>query len=201
MQKLAQRHGFKAVWATPRPGIKEAAAGPRPARHLRLPLEHGFTLIELMIVVAIIGILAAVALPAYQDYTTRAKVSEVLLGGAACKTQVTEALGTSGTPDARTALSSLCNTMNTNPSKYARGYGVTPDGIVMAVAQETAVGAPVAGNANQVWFRPFINGVPVNGLTDGGKAITSWECGPANSPNNPIPLKTLPGSCRYPAPS
>lgn len=54
-------------------------------------MQKGFTLIELMIVVAIIGILAAVALPAYQDYTARAKVSEVVLAGSTCRTAISEA--------------------------------------------------------------------------------------------------------------
>ena len=53
--------------------------------------QKGFTLIELMIVVAIIGILAAIALPAYQDYTTRAKVSEVILAASSARTSISEA--------------------------------------------------------------------------------------------------------------
>ena len=61
---------------------------------MKKALQKGFTLIELMIVVAIIGILAAVALPAYQDYTARAKVSELLLAGSSARTAVTDNMQT-----------------------------------------------------------------------------------------------------------
>jgi len=60
-------------------------------------IQKGFTLIELMIVVAIIGILAAIALPAYQDYTVRSKVSELLLAASAARTSITEAAQNLGT--------------------------------------------------------------------------------------------------------
>ncbi len=64
-------------------------------------IQQGFTLIELMIVVAIIGILAAVALPAYQDYTIKAKVSEVILAASQCRTTISEVYQTATAPSRR----------------------------------------------------------------------------------------------------
>src|SRR6266478_3490777 len=75
-------------------------------------LQQGFTLIELMIVVAIVGILAAIALPAYQDYVIRSKMSEGVAAIAACKTSISEYVATKATWPADTTASG-CSTLAT----------------------------------------------------------------------------------------
>ncbi len=79
---------------------------------MKRTMQQGFTLIELMIVVAIIGILAAVALPAYQDYTVRARVSELLTQASAAKTSVSEAIINSGITSG-SLPSAVCNGVST----------------------------------------------------------------------------------------
>src|SRR5260221_1130807 len=89
-------------------------------------IQKGFTLIELMIVVAIIGILAAVALPAYQDYTVRAKMSEVILAASACRTSITEVYQTGGTPPAANDWG--CENVTGGSSKYVNKNQTDSDG-------------------------------------------------------------------------
>src|SRR5262249_33143148 len=100
-------------------------------------IQQGFTLIELMIVVAIIGILAAVALPAYQDYTVRAKMSEVMLAASACRTSISEIYQSGGS--APGANNWGCETAT---SKYVAGITTTVDGKVTVT---TGGGLPAGG--------------------------------------------------------
>src|SRR5262245_5447767 len=115
-------------------------------------IQQGFTLIELMIVVAIIGILAAVALPAYQDYTVRAKMSEVMLAASACRTSITEIYQSGGS--APGAGNWGCETAS---SKYVAGIATDANG---KVSVTTGGGLP-AGVLTLVPLKAPAPGTPV----------------------------------------
>ncbi|MBC5763646.1 pilin [Ramlibacter albus] len=136
---------------------------------MKRQLQQGFTLIELMIVVAIIGILAAVALPAYQDYTIRAKVSELMLAASGARTCITELTQSNG-GIIPSNVSADCSIAAVGKVSSA---DVGANGVVTIVGNSASVGAAVT-----VTLVPAASG-----------GTLTWTCAGT-------PLKYLPGSCR-----
>jgi type IV pilus assembly protein PilA len=154
--------------------------------------QHGLTLIELMIVIAVIGILGALALPAYQDYTVRAKASEMLLAANGCKTAVNEAISSSSDANVSDALPKVCESQT---SKYVASVAVDGNGVITVVGNHDALRGSTSASANAIALTPLQTGdTPINGNTDGGKTISGWRCGPAGSSG--LPVKYLPASCK-----
>jgi len=149
------------------------------------PAHQGFTLIELMIVVAIIGILAAVALPAYQDYTIRAKMAEAVLAASGCRTSISEVYQSGGSPPG--ADNWGCEGQL---SKYVASVETDDNGVVTVTVQGMGAGV----NGKKLSMTPYVAGAPADSSTMMGKGITEWRCGPASS--NGLSLRYLPSSCR-----
>ena len=155
-------------------------------------LQKGFTLIELMIVVAIIGILAAVALPAYQDYTIRAKMSEVILAMSSCRTSITEVYQ-SGPATAPSADGWGCEILTASQqTKYVNAVHTDANGVVKATVQ----GIATVVNTSVVTLLPLSNATtPATFVTGASQTLYGWRCG-STTDGTTVSTKYLPGSCR-----
>ena len=148
-------------------------------------IQKGFTLIELMIVVAIIGILAAVALPAYQDYTVRAKISEAVIAASSAKSLLSEAFQT----DSVTGLTAAAAAYNATPvvekqSKYVQNVvitGGTPWDIQVQIEANANNGIPTGLDGQTIVLTPNVqNAAP----TAASAGAIDWACASLTSVNS-----------------
>jgi type IV pilus assembly protein PilA len=137
-------------------------------------LQKGFTLIELMIVVAIIGILAAIAIPAYQDYTIRAQVSEGMNLAAAAKAAISETYLNRGAAPANRTVAGMSDNATDTSGKYVQSVGVAAGNILVTYGNES--NAQITGKTLQLV--PYVT----------PDQSVAWRCGDALQPANTVAM-------------
>lgn len=156
-------------------------------------MQQGFTLIELMIVVAIIGILAAVALPAYQDYTIRARVSEGILAASQCRTTVAEVYqsGNALAPPGINGWGCEVTAGAAPATRFVNTVTTDADGVVtVTLTGDAALGPAANGTITLTPQTPA--GVAVVAANIGATQVGQFRCQPGAAGM----AKYLPGSCR-----
>ncbi|HGG8140231.1 TPA: pilin [Neisseria meningitidis] len=160
-------------------------------------LQKGFTLIELMIVIAIVGILAAVALPAYQDYTARAQVSEAILLAEGQKSAVTEYYLNHGIWPKNNTSAGVASSATDIKGKYVQSVTVA-NGVVTAQMASSGVNKEIQGRKLSLWAKrqngsvKWFCGQPVQ---RNDTTTTNDDVNKATG-NNEIDTKHLPSTCR-----
>ena len=151
-------------------------------KNMRSNIQQGFTLIELMIVIAIVAILVALAVPAYKDYTIRAKVAECINGAAVPKLQVSEFFETTG--DWPVDEDEAGTTSPAGDSQYCEGFTYGTDGAFLILVDEAAIDATNTPDTIEPNMEPASNG-------QGG---VDWDCLRGNTETTAY--KYLPSTCR-----